>query len=251
MVMQPDITWIGAHADNYYGTRHGHRPVSIVCHIAEGSLASVDSWFQNPAAQASTHYCIGPGGEIHQYVDLNCAPFANGRVESGATWWGLQEFPGVNPNYLTISIETAGKHPDPARGRYYTPTEAQVTAYTHLIAWLCQQYGIRCDREHIIGHYEISPESRPNCPGPNFPFVQIIEGARRLLREDAGMFADMEGHWARDAVVRLAQIQLPDGKPFITGRPQADGTVLFEPDKPMTRAETAVLFERLLRLINR
>jgi N-acetyl-anhydromuramyl-L-alanine amidase AmpD len=250
MVKKPGITWIGAHPDNYYHTRNGRQPIAIVCHIAEGSLESVDSWFNNPQAEASTHFCIGPGGDIHQYVDLEFAPYANGAIEQGATWGGLKQNPGVNPNYLTISIETAGKHPDPEKGQFYTPTVPQVQAYIQLIAWLCDQYKIPCDRQHIIGHYEISPQSRPNCPGPNFPFDQIIAAANQVLK-DHTTFADIQNHWAKGAVERLAQIHLPDGKPLIAGRQQPDGTVLFEPDKPITRAETAVLLDRILQLLGK
>lgn len=250
MVQRPDITWIGAHADNYFHTRDGHQPIAIVCHIAEGSLESVDSWFNNPQAEASTNFCIGPNGEIHQYVALEFAPYANGRIEQGATWSLLQQYPGVNPNYLTISIETAGKHPDQAQGQFYTPTPQQVQAYIQLIAWLCAEYKIPCDREHIIGHYEISPESRAYCPGPNFPFAKIIDAANRLIGGD-GVFTDLQNHWAKDVVERLAQIHLPDGTPLIAGRLQPDGTVLFEPDKPITRAETAVLIDRVLRLLGK
>jgi N-acetyl-anhydromuramyl-L-alanine amidase AmpD len=252
MVKRPAITWIGAHPNNTYPSRFGHKAVAIVCHIAEGTLGSVDSWFNNPQSGASTNFCIGPAGEIHQYVELDKAPHANGRIEDGATWWGITKYPGVNPNYLTISIETAGKHPNMGAGQYYTPTDAQVQAYIHLIAWLCWETAIPCDRDHIIGHFEISPKSRAYCPGPHFPFDTIIAGARKLLVEGvAGMFADMENHWAKDSVERLAKMQVPGGGTFIQGRQQADGSVLFEPDQPMTRAETVVLFDRLLKILGK
>ena len=41
-------------------------------------------------------------------------------------------------------------------------------------------YGIEIpiDREHMIGHCEINPVTRPHCPGEDFPFDRLIAMAR-------------------------------------------------------------------------
>ena len=33
---------------------------------------------------------------------------------------------------------------------------------------------IPADREHIVGHFEVSPITKPNCPGQNYQFNEII-----------------------------------------------------------------------------
>src|SRR5512136_587272 len=98
------ITWIGSpnfgYPDGTHG-RNGYAPIGVVMHIAEGTLAGCDSWFNSPNNPgSSTHYCIGKQGEIHRYVDETDAAWGNGQVKS-PTWPLLIQ--GVNPNLYTIS----------------------------------------------------------------------------------------------------------------------------------------------------
>src|SRR3712207_8621180 len=79
----PPLSRIVANAANYFPDRQGFAPEAVVLHIAEGSLAACDSWFANPAAQASAHFCVGKDGTVHQYCGLEQAPYANGVIEPG------------------------------------------------------------------------------------------------------------------------------------------------------------------------
>ena len=84
-----DITWIGSpyfgYPDGTQG-RNGYKPIAVCMHIAEGTLAGCDSWFNSPNNQgSSTHYCIGKSGEIHQYVEETDAAWGNGQVKK-PTW---------------------------------------------------------------------------------------------------------------------------------------------------------------------
>ena len=38
------------------------------------------------------------------------------------------------------------------------------------------RYGVTFtpDREHLVGHNQITPITKPNCPGPEFPFDRIL-----------------------------------------------------------------------------
>ena len=60
-----------------------------------------------------------------------------------------------------------------------------------IIQHMKEVYGItfKPDREHLIGHYEIDPKGKPNCPAPNkgrnFPFDRFISDLRAWM-SDAG-----------------------------------------------------------------
>lgn len=253
MIEKPPVKFIPAAC--YYKGRGGYKPVAIVCHIMQGTLAGTDSWFQNPNSQASTHFGIGKNGEIHQYVHEDDTPWANGVVEDGATWSGLKRYPGVNPNRLTFSIEFEGAHPTNSSGQIvpsWVPTEAQIKAAAQLIAYLSCKYNIPLSRDTVIGHSHISPKSKPFCPGPNFPYDRLIEEAKKILAKEAEkpMFTDIKGHWAEKIIEEVAQRKTPDGDPVLAGVKQSDGTYKFFPDEPLTRAQAAVIVKRLLSIID-
>lgn len=191
MVAKPEIVWIGTDGDFYPDRRdpytgQQYSPVAIVCHIMEGTLAGTDQEFHNPKRNASTHFGIGRDGTIHQYVDLKDGAWGNGGVAK-PSWPLLDQFPGVNPNLFTVSIEFAGMHPDMDRGKFDSFTDAQYAAGAQLIAWLCQELSIPIDRAHIVGHYQIDSVNKWFCPGPNFDFDRIIKEAQpaMLSVEDA------------------------------------------------------------------
>jgi N-acetylmuramoyl-L-alanine amidase len=122
-------------------------------HTMGGFLAGTDSWFNNPAAQVSTHYGIGLKGDVHQYVGLDDTAWGNGVLEAGNRW----PYPG-NPNGLSISIETED------RGiPQNTPVSPEMLASASaLIALIKQQ---KPSIELLTSHHIISPRSRVNCAG--------------------------------------------------------------------------------------
>ncbi len=63
-----------------------------------------------------------------------------------------------------------------------------------------------------------------------------------LGTENVTAFPDMEGHWASDYAVYLSRLGV------INGKPAADGTVVFDPNTPVTRAEFAVMLCRWLKI---
>lgn len=166
----PEIIWKGAHKNNFSVGRNGHRPVAICQHVAEGGLSSVASWFNNPQSQASTHYIVGKKGEIWQFVKDEDFAFANGVWEQPdpTILWLADAFRrSINPNNLTLSIEREG-----FKGEALTETQYQSLLW--LTEHLCEKWRIPKDRQHIIGHYQISKTSRPNCPGPNHPWQRLM-----------------------------------------------------------------------------
>lgn len=139
---------------NFKPGRQGYKPEIIFIHIMEGSLASTDSWFSNTASQVSSHYGVGLNGEVHQYVQEIDTAWTQG-YHQGATF--KLHKPGINPNLYGISIEHEGT--DLSRA-----SEDQLNASASLIRAIASHWNIPIDRDHIVGHYEVDPIRKPNCP---------------------------------------------------------------------------------------
>jgi len=61
--------YVKAHTSNYQSGRNGAKVTHVVIHTAQGSYAGTISWFNNPAAQMSTHYVIrASDGQVTQMV---------------------------------------------------------------------------------------------------------------------------------------------------------------------------------------
>ena len=148
---EPGLQWIGS--PNVWGGRPYGPPIAIVLHTMAGRLAGADAWFNNRRSGASSHYGIGLNGRIHQYVDLGDRAWANGNIEPGHRWPGP---PGVNPNHLSVSIETEDlgnpNHP-------VTNAQYQATLEVGRLA-LARYPQIR----YLVTHRAIAPRSRPNDP---------------------------------------------------------------------------------------
>ena len=135
----------------------------------DGTLAGTDSWFANPASQVSAHYGVALSGDFHRYVSRFDTAWANGLLESGNNWPGP---PGVNPNWLTVSIETEdnGDQAEPVT------TEMYATVRTLVRTVLASFPSIA----YLMGHRNISPRSRPNCPGPRW----VDSGTLQLMADE-------------------------------------------------------------------
>lgn len=157
-----------------FGERNGFKPEIIVLHIMAGSLTGTDSWFATSESQVSSHYGIGFTGEIHQYVP----------EEKKAWTQGLKIPPinkplfklykqGVNPNDYCIGIEHEGEDLSIVK-------EAEINASVELIKDIAKRWNIPIDRDHIIGHYEVDPIRKPNCPATD---KSIIDRIVRMAQE--------------------------------------------------------------------
>jgi N-acetyl-anhydromuramyl-L-alanine amidase AmpD len=108
---------------------------SIVVHNTEASKQDTLAGFQNPAFMASSHYVVDEEGKVTQTVHPSDVAWGAGN------WW-------VNTH--AINIEHVGFAKD---GGY---TEAQYKASAALTRFLADKYDIQLDRQHIIGHDEVS-----------------------------------------------------------------------------------------------
>lgn len=121
-----------------------------------GYLTGTDGWFNNAGSQVSAHFGVGLNGEIHQYVKLEDGAWANGFLEAGNTWPGPR---GVNPNYLTVGIETE----DRKNGlEVHDVPDAEYKSTLACCRVILEDYPMI---HYLVGHNVISPSSRAHCPG--------------------------------------------------------------------------------------
>lgn len=149
---------------NYTVGRYDYQPEAIVIHLMGGTLDGTDSWFRNPKAQASTHYGIGKGGRIYQWVEEKNMAWGNGRVDK-PTWSLLK--PNANPNLYTVSIEHEG-----VTGHEWTLE--QYASLAGLVKEISKRWNIPLDADHIIIHSEIYAK-KPDCTGKGFDKAKLLQ----------------------------------------------------------------------------
>ena len=165
-------------------SRKGWKPDVIVSHITEGAYNGAVSWLRNPVSKASSHFVVSKKGEITQLVDIREAAWINGtsitpssKVFYGKSKLGLVRSRKTNANYYSIGIEHEGIYIE--RKGALTNEQLQATIWLHkyIRSEVKKIYGIDIpiDREHITGHCFVAPITKPNCPGQNFQFDEIIK----------------------------------------------------------------------------
>lgn len=175
-------------------SRKGWKPDMIVSHITEGNYAGAVSWLCNPKSGASAHFVVSKKGEITQLVDIREAAWINGTSVDASknnhyskSTLQLVRDRKTNANYYTIGIEHEGFSSQGQGKLTDIQLEATIWLHKHIIKEVKAIYGIdiKLDREHIVGHYQIDPIRKPNCPGKNFQWDNIIQA----LREDVIIMA--------------------------------------------------------------
>lgn len=159
--------------------RGNYKPCLIVWHIADGTYNGTVTWEQNPASQVSSHFVLGKNGEITQLVPLDKAAWTQGVVNQPIHPY-VKAHNGVNPNLYCVSIECEGKWSETHGALTDKQLAAAAWLTCHIVEEIDRIYGIEIpiDREHMIGHCEINPVTRPHCPGEDFPFDRLIAMAR-------------------------------------------------------------------------
>lgn len=110
----------------------------IVIHDTEGSYADTVATFENPASFTSSHYLVrAADGQVTQLVRTTDVAWHAGN-------WTI--------NSHSIGIE----HEGVASGGGFTEQEYRASAT--LVRYLAARYHIPLDRDHIIGHDEVSRE---------------------------------------------------------------------------------------------
>jgi N-acetylmuramoyl-L-alanine amidase len=128
-----------------------------------GTLSSCSAWFSASRSQVSAHYGVGLDGDFCRYVSRTDTAWANGLIEPGNSWPG----PAINPNWLTVSIETEDLG-DPEQ-------EVTVPQYTTCRTLIRTVMGTFPEISFLMGHYVISPRSRPHCPGSRWTESGLLQ----------------------------------------------------------------------------
>jgi hypothetical protein len=112
----PGAEWIGPTPNQYPNGMEAHR--GLVLHIQDGTEAGSEAWFENPQAQASSHFLAPKAGGLRQLVDTDSASWTE--MEGNRFW---------------VSVECEGLGGD-------SLTPAQIEAVAQLLAWLHTAYAV-------------------------------------------------------------------------------------------------------------
>ena len=158
----PGAVWRPAYSGNYsnFNRERSHNIYRLVVHVAQGSVSSAVSWFQNPRANVSAHYVVGSEGGVVQCV----------RHEDVAWHAGNWSY-----NTHSIGIEHGGY-----AGYRSTWTERKYRASARLAAYCCRRHNIPVNRRYIVGHNEV-PGATHSCPGRYFDYAKYLGLIRRYL----------------------------------------------------------------------
>ncbi len=130
--------------------RNTRRGKARMHECVNGRTQSTNGYLEGLAAvPVSAHYAVGQDGLIIQMV----------RHEDVA-------YHASNANERSIGIEHNARKPRTFNNQDagLPPNETQYCASAALVSWLCEQFGIPKDREHIVGHKEIDTVTDHDCP---------------------------------------------------------------------------------------
>jgi len=154
--------WYGANGGNYSNANResSHNINKIVIHITQGSFSSAVNWFNDSRAGVSAHYTVrSKDGFIGQSVQEE-------DIAHHAGNWSV--------NQSSIGIEHEGYGNDPSwltKDLYHSSAK--------LSAYLARKYDIPIDRNHFLGHKQVSSTA---CPGNYWDWDRYM----RLVRSYAG-----------------------------------------------------------------
>lgn len=212
--------------------RQGQIPDIIVCHITEGAFPGSINWVMNPQAAVSYHFMVSRAGTIYQCVDIRDTAWANGTDNAGGSRdnrhsrLAVVRNRGINANLYTISIGHEGRYSQNKGALTFEQYKATVSLINQIRGEISSIWGmeIPLTRNNIVGHACITPRHRPNCPGPLFPFDEIIDHLQAQEHKPAS-WAEEAWQWARSEL-------------------QMDGT---RPQDNITRQEVMVLLHRFYK----
>jgi N-acetyl-anhydromuramyl-L-alanine amidase AmpD len=201
--------------------RTGWKPDIIVNHITEGSFEGAVSWLCNRASGVSAHFVVARDGRITQLVSIEDTAWTNGtnnttdnRGNQHSLLKSVRER-GVNANLYTISIEYEGRLSETQGALAPAQLDAAIWLTNHIRNEVKRIYGqeIPINRENIVGHRDITPRWKPNCPGNKFPFDELISFLHALDGSvtEKNSFKVSNNHWARDAWIWGQRNAISDG----------------------------------------
>ena len=230
---------------NHNVGRQGWTPDFIVCHTTGGTTAgaidwstprpgeSVEAYHRRVPAndRVSYHFIVAQNGTTTQTVDITNTAWANGTANDNgnrdnrhSTITAVRER-RVNANQYTISIGFGDMNLNSWR-LTQQQIDTAATLLRHIQSEVNKLYGhtIPFTRNNIIGHNQITPITRPDCPGRNFQFNEILAILNAPTSPSDGV-AD----WAREAWNWAVAAKITDGT---------------RPTENLTRQEAMTLLHR-------
>ncbi|MCL2225580.1 MAG: peptidoglycan recognition protein family protein [Defluviitaleaceae bacterium] len=220
---------------NHTVLRNGRIPDMIVNHITEGAFPGTLDWISPrpaetikqyharvPAAsRVSYTYTISRRGEITQHVRIKDMAWGNGTTTDGGSRCHTTSLIAEirrrreNANRYTISIGYEGRHSEKQGGLTPEQLNAAIWLHDHIRKEVKQIYGteIPISRENIIGHVDVTPRHRPNCPGVKFPFDEIITSLKNMeVTEMVYRTIEEMPDWAQVGMQQLVDMRVLSGR---------------------------------------
>lgn len=178
-----------------WGSRGGLAVRAVAIHRMQGGMWGTESWFNNPAVDASSHVGVGKDGRIWQWVAWERAAWTNGDVQQpdrSVPWIDEAVRRGINPNRLTDTIEAEGYEGEPW-------PEAQYRSILALVRWRLAVRKLAASDHTVIGHYRLNSVTRAGCPGRNFPWARLfgdLQGGG-TVDLNAALIAKVEREYAK------------------------------------------------------
>jgi N-acetyl-anhydromuramyl-L-alanine amidase AmpD len=161
----------------WFGRPYGP-PIAFVLHTESGGESGTVAEWLSSSSNLSAHYRAGLKGSLECWIDPADRAWSNGIVEPGNRWLAIARDcgidPALNPNHVTVSCETEdlGNANQPV-------TELQYQAILCAAREATKRYPDSL--RYLVSHADISPQSRPDCPGDRWLLSGRFEALARAL----------------------------------------------------------------------
>lgn len=150
------------------GSRNGITIDRIILHhnATTNKDVAMNTWLVGGGAGTSAHYEITPT-EI-----IGCVGEQYSAFHAGGT--GGADIPKIsNPNQRSIGIENVNSSGAPN----WSLDPRTITNCARLVADICKRYNIPCDRQHVLGHNEVTATA---CPG-GMNVDEVVRQAKQFM----------------------------------------------------------------------
>lgn len=133
---------------------------SIVLHITEGTTANgAISTFASSVSphRTSAHFVIDRDGTVYQLLPISDTAWHASQCNAHSVGIEHVALSAVGATGLNQAHAAAIANGTQRPFLEMLATDSQYEASGKLVAWLCQQIDITCDRAHVRTHHEASP----------------------------------------------------------------------------------------------
>ncbi len=175
-VARPTLTRLPSH-NCWFGRPYGP-PIAFVVHTQSGGESGTVAEWLSSSSSLSAHYRAGLGGDLECRIDPADRAWSNGIVEPGNHWAAIARDcgvdPALNPNHVTVTAET-----EDLGDRSQPVTDLQYHALLCAAREAKERYPDSL--RYLMSHADISPQSRPDCPGERWLSSGRFEALARAL----------------------------------------------------------------------